>query len=144
MSVVERIALRKRRCLDESHKRVNCDFNLGSAAELERLWSVAKKILKDNRKSMTPLLFEALLFLKVNNSYWGLELACEAMKTARSAKVKARIEEDAEQAEIDASEEKDEEYYCNMHCTQRSNWYCIAYGISEGNPYQYYWNHPYS
>ncbi len=31
------------------------------------------------------------------------------MKTARSAKVKSRIEEDAEQAEIDVSEEKDEE-----------------------------------
>ncbi len=44
-----------------------------------------------------------------NNSYWGLELVCEAMKTARSAKVKARIEEDAEQAEIHVSEEKDEE-----------------------------------
>ncbi len=58
---------------------------------------------------MTPLLFEAVLFLKVNNSYWGLELVCEAMKTARSAKVKARIEEDAEQAEIHVSEEKDEE-----------------------------------
>ncbi len=46
-------------------------FILGSAAEVERLWSVAKNVLKDNRKSMTPLLFEALLFLKVNNSYWG-------------------------------------------------------------------------
>ncbi len=31
------------------------------------------------------------------------------MKTARSAKIKARIEEDAEQAEIEVSEEKDEE-----------------------------------
>ncbi len=79
-----------------------------------------KNILKNNRKSMTPLLFEVLLFLKVNNSYWGLELVCEAMKTARSAKVKARIEEDAKQAEIDVSEEKDEEQYCNMYCTQRS------------------------
>ncbi len=90
-------------------KYVNCDFILGSAAEVERLWSVAKNILKDNRKSMTPLLFEALLFLKVNNSYWGLELVCEAVKTARSAKVKARIQEDAEQAEIDVSEENDAE-----------------------------------
>ncbi len=34
---------------------------------------------------------------------------CEAMKTARSAKVKARIEEDTDQAEIHVSEGKDEE-----------------------------------
>ncbi len=60
MSVVERIALRKRRRLDESRKYVNCDFILGSAAEVKRLWSVAKNILKDNRKSMTQLLLEAI------------------------------------------------------------------------------------
>ncbi len=58
---------------------------------------------------MVPLLFEELLFLKLSNSYWGLELVCEAMKTARSEKVKAPIEEDAEQAEIDVGEEDDEE-----------------------------------
>ncbi len=37
MSVVERIALQKRRRLDDSHKYVNCDFISGSAAEVERL-----------------------------------------------------------------------------------------------------------
>ncbi len=50
MSVVERIALRKRRRLDESHKYVNCDFILGSAAEVQRLWSVAKNMVKHNLK----------------------------------------------------------------------------------------------
>ncbi len=62
MSVVERIALRKRRRLDESRKYGNCDFILGSVAEVKRLWSVAKDILKDNLKSMPQLLLEAILF----------------------------------------------------------------------------------
>ncbi len=42
--------------------------------------------------------------MKVKNCSWGLELVCKAMKTARSYKSKARIEEEAEQTEIDVGE----------------------------------------
>ena len=50
----------------------NCDFIYGSAAEVERLWSVAKHILADERKGMMePMMFETLIYLKLNEEYWG-------------------------------------------------------------------------
>ena len=33
----------------------NCNFILGSAAEVERLWSIAANILSDHRKKTTPV-----------------------------------------------------------------------------------------
>ena len=48
----------------------NVDFICGSAAEVERIWSICKYILTNIRSRMTPSLFEALVFLKVNNDYW--------------------------------------------------------------------------
>lgn len=41
-------------------------FVLGSVAEVERLWSVAVYILRDNRYSLTSKVFEVLIFLKLN------------------------------------------------------------------------------
>ena len=34
-----------------------------SIAEIEQIWSIPKHILSSNRMGMTPILFEALLFL---------------------------------------------------------------------------------
>jgi hypothetical protein len=45
---------------------VNCNFIFGSAAKVERLWSMGKRILRYDRSSMTPFVFETMLFLKVN------------------------------------------------------------------------------
>jgi hypothetical protein len=56
----------------------------GSSAEVERLWSVAKYILTDHRKRLTPQLFEALLFLKQNKDFWGLTEVVEAIRMERS------------------------------------------------------------
>ena len=33
---------------------VDCSFILGSFAEVERVWSIAKFVLSDHRKRMTP------------------------------------------------------------------------------------------
>ena len=49
---------------------INVDYICGSAAEVERLWSLCKYILTNTRSRMTPNLFEALFFLKVNHDYW--------------------------------------------------------------------------
>ena len=58
---------------------INCDFILGSVAEVERLWSTAKHILTEERRGMMhPILFEALLFLKENHRLWGLEEVVDA------------------------------------------------------------------
>ena len=59
---------------NNTNRYVNCDFIFGSCAEVERLWSIAKFILTDERRGrMTPGMFEALLFLKINKRFWGLE-----------------------------------------------------------------------
>ena len=41
---------------------INLDFILGSAAEFERLWSMASHVLLKNRQAMTPIAFEAIVF----------------------------------------------------------------------------------
>jgi hypothetical protein len=50
---------------------VDTCFTFGSAAEVERLWSIAKHVLTDHWKSMTPLLIEAILCLRTNERFWG-------------------------------------------------------------------------
>ncbi len=57
----------------------NCDFVLESEAEVGRLWSIAKNLLGTQRMYMTPIMLEALLFLRMNKSYWDLSLVSTAM-----------------------------------------------------------------
>ncbi len=78
MTVSELFALRKCKREEETEKYLNSHFILGS--EIERLWSLAKNVLTDNRTSMTPLVFEAVLFLKVNSTYWNEYTVKEAWK----------------------------------------------------------------
>jgi hypothetical protein len=49
--------------IDSIGKYINCDFILGSAAEIERVWSQGELILRRARMGITPMLFETLLFL---------------------------------------------------------------------------------
>lgn len=58
---------------------MNADFVLGSVAKVERLRSQARHLLTDNRKKCSPILVEAILFLKVNARYWDVALVAEAM-----------------------------------------------------------------
>ena len=62
---------------------INLDFVLGSAAEVERLWSLAKYILVNQRKTMNSQMFECLLFLKYNRKYWNKEMVIEAYRRAQ-------------------------------------------------------------
>ena len=78
----------------------NVDFICGSAAEVERLWSTCKYILTNVRSRMTPNLFEALVFLKVNHDYWderSVQVAYDkALKGVQSSKVQSMVNEDEE------------------------------------------------
>lgn len=59
--------IRKRQKLSNSTpKYIDTRFLLCSVAKVERLWSLAGNVLTKNRKLCTPMLAEALLFLKVN------------------------------------------------------------------------------
>jgi len=48
----------------------NLDHVLGSAAEVERVWSWARYVLTTQRARMAPVLFEAIMFLKFNRDLW--------------------------------------------------------------------------
>ena len=67
------------------------------------MWSIARYILTTQRSSLPPLLFETLLFLKVNNRFWSQETVVEAIAMARSKGASDRLakklqEEEEEQA----------------------------------------------
>ena len=75
----------------------NVDYICGSAAEVERLWSLCRYILTNQRSRMTPNLFEVLVFLKVNHDYWdarSVQLAYTKALNSQSDKVEAMIDED--------------------------------------------------
>lgn len=64
----------KKRKVDHSMKRyIKTSFILGSTGEIGRVWSIAKYILPDNRKSIEALLLEDLLFLKASSTYWDMK-----------------------------------------------------------------------
>ncbi len=86
MTVSERFALRKRKGEEETQNYINCDFILGSMAEIERLWSLAKNVLTDDRKNMTPLVFGAVLFLRAKSTYRNECTVKEAMENVESEK----------------------------------------------------------
>ena len=79
---------------------MNRDFILDSVAEIERLWSLAKNVLPSHRKSCSPVLTEALLFLEVNQGYWSLQLVCEAMDELQSERVATNLKEDEQQNQL--------------------------------------------
>ena len=69
LSVVQRISAVKKRRVTRDNAYINWNFILSSVTEIERLWSVASNILSDNRKILTPMLFEALLYLRINRDF---------------------------------------------------------------------------
>jgi len=46
---------------------------LGSAAEVERVWSMAGHVLTEHRSSLSPYVFELIMYLKYNSRLWGLK-----------------------------------------------------------------------
>ena len=75
---------RKRQKLEQAEKYINADFILGSGAEVERLFSLAKNFMPDNRKGRTsPILLESLLFLLCNRDLWDVHTVARAYKKVR-------------------------------------------------------------
>ena len=75
-------ALRQKRKLSQisaSEKSTHCDcsFILGSAAEVERLWSESQWLLDRHRTKLDPKLLEAMLILRKNRDLWKpIDVAC--------------------------------------------------------------------
>ena len=81
----------------KSSPYLNVDYICGSAAEVERLWSLCKYILTNTRSRLTPNLFEVLVFLKVNHDYWDardVQVAYTKALNLQSDKIQEMIDED--------------------------------------------------
>ena len=79
----------------------NCDFILGSSAEIERVWSMAEKLMHKSRYSTAPNLLEAILFLKYNKDYWDLSMVASAVRLVKEENSETRYEK----IEADAMDE---------------------------------------
>ncbi|KAH9123596.1 hypothetical protein AeMF1_005451 [Aphanomyces euteiches] len=73
MNFAEQLLSAKRRKMNSvTSKYVNLCFVLPTSNIVERLFSVAKGILTDYRKHMSPMNFEMIIFLRANSGYWTL------------------------------------------------------------------------
>ena len=57
---------------------------LGSSAEVERVWSMAGHVLVDARSSMSPLIFELIMYLKYNKRLWDINDVVKANRNRLS------------------------------------------------------------
>ena len=84
-SMARATSAKRQRMLSHGHDEyVNCDYILGSVAPVERLWSMAKYVMPDYCSSLDPIHLEALLFLKINHSYWNLYTVDQAFHELRA------------------------------------------------------------
>ena len=56
----------------------------GSSAESERVWSMAGHVLSKHRASLSPLIFELIMYLKYNARLWSLSDVIEANKRRKN------------------------------------------------------------
>lgn len=59
---------------------------------MDRLWSIARWILTEIRRRMTPQMFEAVVFLRLNKHFWDANLVEETIALARMETITKRAE----------------------------------------------------
>ena len=101
-SFQDRMSKRKKRKASELEgtdvpsKYHNLDYIEGSAAEVQPLWSEAKFVLTAHRAKISPIGFEALMFLEFNQQYWVIFKVQRAystvIKESRSERLSKKIE----------------------------------------------------
>ena len=93
----------------------NLDHVLGSAAEVERVWSIARYVLTTQRSKMTPVVFEAIMFLKFNRDLWDektVQLAYDLFtKDKHDEYVKTKLEKAAEEMKNQEDDMQEEVAY---------------------------------
>ncbi len=80
--MASRLAKPRKICSNGS-EYIETSFILGSAAEIERLFSIGKNVLSQNRCALTPQMFEVLLFLRFNDRLWDAQLVAAAIQCSR-------------------------------------------------------------
>jgi hypothetical protein len=83
LSYTQKLELRIKRTKTSNdgiaRKYINLDVLCGTSVSCERLFSAAKHILTDTRKSTSPAVFESILLLKVNRKEWDVHSVGRAM-----------------------------------------------------------------
>ena len=74
---------------------------LGLGAEVERVWSMAGKVLTKDRSSMSPLVFECIMYLKYNEKLWGLAEVVEANKRCKNTSIAAKARDSRMRVNMD-------------------------------------------
>ena len=89
----------------------NCfDHVIGSAAEVDCLWLIARYILTTSRTKMAPIVFEAILFLRMNRALWDERTVMEALVAVSADHKDERLKKKLELAnEQEENEEGDDE-----------------------------------
>jgi hypothetical protein len=87
------------------------DHVIGSAAEVERLWSIARYLLTTLRSQLSPILFEALLFLRANRDLWDERTVQAALNTVRKDEKDERLSKKLNEADDHVNFEGDGEFY---------------------------------
>ena len=84
------------------------DHVIGSAAEVECLWSIARYILISTRSTLSPIIFEAILFLRANGTLWDVRTVQRALLAVRddlkSERLKKKLAESADAEDVDGEE----------------------------------------
>ena len=83
---------------------------IGIAAEVERLWSIARYILTTSRTKMAPIIFEAILFLRMNHALWDEKTVMEALAAVRADQKDESLKKKLQMAD---EQERNEEGYDN-------------------------------
>lgn len=76
LSLVEKALMNKKRKVAHS-EYPSLNFVPPTSNVVERLFSNARLVLTDYRKSMSPYTFECVMFLKINRDYWDLDLVAK-------------------------------------------------------------------
>ena len=97
---VQRYADKRSKFLQIIHSYVDSRFTIGSVAEVEWQWPIFYSLLGVNRKYLTPIVFKALVFLKVNSSYWNQNTVPEALRMTKTKRTSERIFADDEHEEL--------------------------------------------
>ena len=77
-----------------NHNNGNYNFIPGSSEVVERLWSMANKLLNENRSRTFPLLMESLFFLNENRRYWDIVVVYKAYQVRCFSSVNNKMTED--------------------------------------------------
>lgn len=74
-------AMKKHRKIGNSRTNyIDCRFLVATTNTVERLFSTSRSIMTYQRSKMSPIMFEAVLFLKINRSFWDLKTVVTAIK----------------------------------------------------------------